>query len=136
MSKFSGFLNVIGVVAAVAVATPPAAFADSTEPGVANFLSAVNTINDELRQLNAEKSLSPNDFHLANLQKFTNPGNAAVLARAIQKNSAQITVLRVALSKNAIVSRVLANANVPVDQVVALDVQPGEVFTIYYQPPG
>jgi hypothetical protein len=136
MSKLTGFLSVIGAVAAVAVATPPVAFADGTKPGVANFLSAVNTINDELRELSAEKSLSPNDFHLANLQTFTNPGNAAVLARAIQKNSAQITVLREALSKNAIVSRVLANANVSVDQVVALDVQPGVEFTIYYQPPG
>jgi hypothetical protein len=136
MSRFTGLLSVVGLVAAVAVAAPPVAFADSTEPGVANFLSAVNTINDEIRELNAEKSLSPNDFHLANLQKFTNPGNAAVLARAIQKNSPQITVLRETLSKNAIVMRVLANANVPVDQVVALDVQPGEVFTIYYQPLG
>jgi hypothetical protein len=136
MSKFSGFLNVIGVVAAVAVATPPAAFADSTEPGVANFLSAVNTITDEIRALNAEKSLSPNDFHFANLQKLTNPGNASVFARAIQKNSAQIHELREVLARNAIVSRVLANANVPVDQVVALDVQPGAELTIYYQPPG
>ena len=136
MSKVSGFLSVIGVVAAVAVATPPAAFAGSTEPGVANFLSAVNTIRDEMKALNAEKSLSPNDFHLANLQKFTNPGNAVVLAEAIQKNSHEIHELREALGRNAIVSRVLANANVAVDQVVALDVQPGGEFTIYYQPPG
>jgi hypothetical protein len=136
MSKVSGFLSVIGVVAAVAVATPPAAFAGSTEPGVANFLSAVNTIRDEMKALNAEKSLSPNDFHLANLQRFTNPGNAAVLAKAIQKNSQEIHELREALGRNAIVSRVLANANVAVDQVVALDVQPGGEFTIYYQPPG
>ena len=136
MSRFSGFLGVIGVVAAVAAATPPVAFAHSLEPGVANFLSAVNTIRDEMKALNAEKSLSPNDFHLANLQKFTNPGNAAVLAKAIQKNSHEIHELREALGRNAIVSRVLANANVAVDQVVALDVQPGGEFTIYYQPPG
>jgi hypothetical protein len=136
MSTFTGLLSVVGLVAAVAVAAPPVAFADGGDPGVANFLSAVNTINAEIRALNAEKSLSPHDFHLANLQKFTNPGNAAVLARAIQKNSAQISELREALSKNAIVSRVLASASVSVAQVVALDVQPGGEFTIYYQPPG
>ncbi len=136
MSKFSGFLSVIGAVAAIAVAAPPIAFAYSTEPGLANFLSAVNTIRDEMKALKAEKSVSPNDFHVANLQKFTNPGNAAVLAKAIQKNSHDIHELREALGRNAIVTRVLTNANVPVDQIVALDVQPGGEFTIYYQPSG
>jgi hypothetical protein len=130
MFKFSGLVGVVGLVAAVAAAAPPVTFANSSEPGIANFLSAVNTINDELRALGAEKSLSPNDFHLANLQKFTNPGNAAVLARAIQKNSAQIAVLRDALAKNAIIARVLANASVPIDQVLALDVLPGSESVI------
>jgi hypothetical protein len=136
MFKFSGLVGVVGLAAAVAVAEPPVAFANSSEPGIANFLSAVNTINDELRALGAEKSISPNDFHVANLRKFTNPGNAAVLAKAIQKNSAQIGVLRDALGKNAIIARVLANASVPIDQVLALDVQPGSESVIYYQPPG
>jgi hypothetical protein len=133
MIKLSGFLGAVGVVAAMAAAAPPGALVRSTEPGVANFLSAVNTIRDQMKQLSAEKNLSPNDFHLASLQKLINPGNAAVLAKAIEKNSHDIHELREALGRNAIVSGVLGKAGVPVDQVVALDVQHGGESTIYYQ---
>ena len=57
MRKFSGFLGALGIVAAIAGAPPPGSLSYSTEPGVANFLTAVNTINDELKQLHAEKKI-------------------------------------------------------------------------------
>ncbi len=133
MLKFSGFLAAVGVVATIAVATPSHARAASAEPGVANFLSAVNTIRDQMKALSAEKRLSSNDFHVASLQKLSNPGNAAVIARAIQKNVHDIHELREALGRNAVVAGVLAKVGVAVDEVVALDVQPGGEFTIYYQ---
>ena len=138
MATMKGLFRIVAAVTALMLSVSAVASAQkgSGDPGIASFLSAVNTIRDEMTALSAEKSLSPNDFHLANLQKFTNPGNAAVLAKAIQKNSHDIHELREALGKNAIVVRALANANVSVEQVVALDIQHGGESTIYYQPRG
>lgn len=137
MARMNGLFSIVALAATLVVAPVPVAQAQhgSGEPGVANFLSAINTIRDEMNALNAEKNVSANDFHLANLQKLTNSGNAAVLAKALQKNAHEIHELREALGQNAIVMRVLVNASVPLDQVVALDVQRGGEFTIYYQPP-
>jgi len=137
MGTIKGLFRTVAAVTTLTLSVGAVASAQrgSGDPGVASFLSAVSTIRDEMTALDAEKSLSPNDFHLANLQKFTNPGNAAVLAKAMQKNSHDIHELREALGKNAIVSRALANAKISVEQVVALDVQHGGTSTIYYQPP-
>jgi hypothetical protein len=138
MATMKGLSRIVAAVAVLTLSVSAVASAQhgSGDPGVASFLSAVSTIRDEMTALNAEKRLSLNDFHLANLQKFTNPGNAAVVAKAIQKNSHDIHELREALGRNAIVVRVLANANVSIEQVVALDIQHGGESTIYYQPPG
>ncbi len=136
MLNLSAFLGAIGLVAAITAAPPPGEPSYSTEPGVANFLTAVNTIRDEMNLLDREKKLSPNDFHFANLNKLTNPGNAAVLEKAIAKHSHDIHELRESLGRNAVVTQVLAKASIPVDQVVALAVDPGTEITIYYQPAG
>ena len=133
MLKLSGFIGALGIVAAIAAAPPPSSLSYSTEPGIANFLTAVNTINDELKQLHAEKKLSPNDFHFANLAKFTNPGNSAVLTKAIQKNAAQIHELREELSRDATIGPIIAKAGITAEQIVAVDVQPGSGVTVYYQ---
>ena len=86
-----------------------------------------------MKLLHAEKKLSPNDFHFASLAKFTNPGNAAVLAKAIQKNGAQIHELREELTRDATIGPIIAKAGITADQIVALDVQPGSEITVYYQ---
>ena len=138
MGTMKGLFRTVAAVTALTLSTSAVASAQhgSGDPGVASFLSAVNTIRAEMTALDAEKNLSPNDFHLANLQKFTNAGNAAVIAKAIQKNGHDIHELREALSRNAMVARALANAKVSVEQVVALDIQHGGESTIYYQPAG
>ena len=133
MLKLSGFIGALGIVAAIAAAPPPGSLSYSTEPGVANFLTAVNTISDELKQLHAEKKLSPHDFHFASLAKFSNPGNSAVLAKAIQKNATQIHELREELSRDATIGPIIAKAGITAEQIVAVDVQPGAEITVYYQ---
>ena len=133
MLKLSGLIGVLGVVAAIAAAPPPGSPSYSTEPGIANFLTAVNNISDEVKQLHAEKKLSPNDFHFANLAKFTNPGNSAVLAKAIQKNAARIHELREELTRDVTIGPIITKAGINADQIVALDVQPGSEITVYYQ---
>jgi len=133
MLKLSGFIGAVGIAAAIAAAPPPGTLSYSNEPGVANFLTAVNTISDELKQLHAEKKISPNDFHFANLAKFTNPGNSAVLANAIQKHAAQIHELREELTRDATIGPIIAKAGISGDQIVAIDVQPGAAITVYYQ---
>jgi hypothetical protein len=133
MPKLSGFLGALGIVAAIAAAPPPGSLSYSTEPGVANFLTAVNTINDELKQLHAEKKISPNDFHFASLAKFTNPGNAAVLAKAIQKNDHAIHELREELGRDPTIGPIIAKAGITAEQIIAVDVQPGSEITVYYQ---
>ena len=118
---------------AFCVTTALSAQHGSSEPGVASFLSAVNSIPAEIKALNAEKSVTANDFHLVSLQKITNEGNASVLSKALARNSAQIAALREALRVNQTVMGVLASGNVSIDQVVALDVQPGSEIHIFHQ---
>jgi len=105
----------------------------SAEPGIASFLSAVNSVGDEIRSLNAEKTVTANDIHLISVQKLSNPGNAATLTKAIAKNATQIAALREAIKGNAAISAKLAASGVSVDQVVAMDVNPGAEIDIFYQ---
>ncbi len=105
----------------------------SGEPGIASFLSAVNSIGEEIGALNAEKSVTANDIHLMSIQKLSNPGNAATLNRAIAKNAAQIATLRNALKGNAVIMAKLAASGVSVDQVIAMNVEPGSEIHIFYQ---
>jgi hypothetical protein len=105
----------------------------SGEPGIASFLSAVNSVSDEIRALNAEKDITVNDIHVVSVQKLSNPGNAAVLNKAIAKNSAQIAALRDAIKGTPAITAKLAASGVSVDQVVAIDVQHRSGIDIYYQ---
>jgi aminoglycoside/choline kinase family phosphotransferase len=121
------------VIMAATFSTAAAAQHGSGEPGVASFLSAVNSVSEEIRALNAEKNVTANDVHLMSVAKLTNPGNAATLSKAIAKNSAQIAALREAIKANAAISAKLAAGGVSVDQVVAMDVNAGTEIHIFYQ---
>jgi len=125
-------LTIVAVLA-VTVSTVASAQHGSGEPGIASFLSAVNSISDEIKALNAEKSITANDIHLVSIAKLSNSGNAATLSKAIAKNAAQIAALRNALGANATVAAKLAAAGVSVDQVVAIDVEPSSGIDIFYQ---
>ncbi len=107
--------------------------AGSGQPGVATFLSAVNSVNDELKALAAEKSISAHDIHAVSVERITNAGNTGAISKAIAKNSAQITLLRDALKNNQTIMTALAAAGVSVNQVVAIDVEPGSTIHIFYQ---
>ena len=135
MARMNGLLSIVALASTLVVAPVPFAYAQhgSGEPGVASFLSAVNSISDEIEALNAEKNLSSHDIHLVSLQKISNAGNAPVLNKAITRNSGQIAALRDALKANATVMSVLAAGNVSIDQVVAIDVQPGSEIHVFYQ---
>jgi hypothetical protein len=135
MAPTKSLINVLSLVMILAATFSTAASAQhgSAEPGIASFLSAVNSVGDEVRALNAEKSVTANDIHLISLQKLSNSGNAATLNRAIAKNAAQIAALRDAIKGNAAISAKLAAGGVSVDQVVAMDVNPGAEIDIFYQ---
>jgi hypothetical protein len=105
----------------------------SGEPGVATFLSAINSVGDEIKALNAEKSVTANDIHLLNVQKLSNPGNSATLTKAIAKNAAQIATLREAIRNNAGITAKLAAGGISVEQVVAMHVDAGSEIHIFYQ---
>jgi hypothetical protein len=115
------------------VGTVASAQHGSGEPGIASFLSAVNSVSDEIKALNAEKDVTVNDIHVVSVQKLSNAGNAAALNKAIAKNAAQIALLRNAIQGNAAITTKLAASGVSVDQVVAMDVQPGSTIQIFYQ---
>jgi len=120
-------------VFAFAWSTVSSAQVGSGQPGVAAFLSAVNSTADELRALGAEKSISTHDIHFVSLEKISNAGNSATISKALSKNSSQIASLREALKSNPTVMAALACAGVSVNQVVALDVEPGSEIHIFYQ---
>lgn len=123
----------LAMTLAVSVSSVASAQHGSGEPGIASFLSAVNSVGDEIRALNGEKSVTPNDVHLISLQKLSNSGNAATLTKAIAKNGAQIAALRDAIRGNAAISAKLAGGGVSVDQVVAMHVDHGSEIHIFYQ---
>jgi hypothetical protein len=135
MATFKGLIGTLAGLAIVALAwsTVAAAQTGSGQPGVVAFLSAINSTGDELKALNAEKSISTHDIHTFSLEKISNAGNTAAISRAIAKNSAQIAVLRGALKTNPTVVAALSAAGVSVDQVIAIDVDPGSEIHIFYQ---
>ncbi len=135
MAPTNRLFKILTLVVALAVTMSTVASAQhgSGEPGIASFLSAVNSISDEIKALNAEKSVTANDIHLVNVANMSNPGNAATLSKVIAKNVAQIAALRNTLGANATIAAKLAAAGVSVDQVVALAVQPGSAIYIFYQ---
>jgi hypothetical protein len=123
----------LGTMLAISVSSPASAQHGSGEPGIASFLSAVNSVGDEIRALNSEKNVTANDVHLISLQKLSNAGNAATLTKAIAKNGAQIAALRDAIKGNAAISAKLAASGVSVEQVVAMNVNPGSEIHVFYQ---
>ena len=135
MGTIKSMFRTLAIVSAFAFAwsTTASAQVGSGQPGVASFLSAVNSTAEELRALSAEKSLSTHDIHVVSLEKISNAGNSATISKAIAKNAAQIASLRDALKANATVSAALSAAGVSVNQVVALDVEPGTGIHIFYQ---
>ena len=135
MAPTKSLIRVLSLAMILAVTVSSAAYAQhgSGEPGVASFLSAVNSVGDEIRALNAEKTVTPNDVHLMSITKLSNPGNSATLNKAIAKNSGQIATLRDAIRGNAAISAKLASSGVSVDQVIAMDVNPGSEIHIFYQ---
>ena len=135
MAPTKSLIRIISLVMALAVSASSVASAQhgSGEPGIASFLSAVNSVGDEIRALNGEKSVTANDVHLISLQKLSNSGNAATLAKAIAKNGAQIATLRDTIKGNAAISAKLAASGVSVDQVVAMNVNPGSEIHVFYQ---
>ena len=135
MAPTRSLIKILSLVVMLAATVSSAAYAQhgSSEPGVATFLSAVNSVGEEIRALNAEKSVTANDIHLISVQKLSNPGNAATLTRAIAKNATQIATLREAVKGNAGIAAKLAAGGISVDQVVAMDVTPGSGIDIFYQ---
>ena len=135
MAPTKSLIKVLSLVSMLAATVSSAAYAQhgSGEPGVATFLSAVNSAGDEIRALNAEKSVTANDIHLISVQKLSNPGNAATLTKAIAKNATQIAALREAIKSNAGVAAKLAGSGISVQQVVAMHVDVGSEVHIFYQ---
>jgi ABC-type transporter Mla subunit MlaD len=135
MAQARFLFRTLALIAAFSVTLSTVASAQhgSGEPGIASFLSAVNSVSDEIRALNAEKNVTVNDIHVVSVQKLSNPGNAATLTRAIAKNGAQIAALRDAIKGNAAITAKLTASGISVDQVVAMDVQPGAEIHIFYQ---
>jgi hypothetical protein len=130
-SKFRFLASV--AVFAFAWSSVVSAQVGSGQPGVAAFLSAVNSTADELRALSAEKSISTHDVHVVSVDKMSNPGNSATIERAISKNAAQIAALRDALKSNQPVMAALSAAGISIGQVVAMDVEPGSEIHIFYK---
>ena len=91
--------KLLGAVARVAIlaivwSTVAKAQAGSGQPSITTFLSAVNSSDDEIKALNAEKTVTANDIHLVNVAKISNAGNSATIAKAIAKNAGQIGEMR------------------------------------------
>ena len=129
------FVKILSLVTMLAVTLSTAASAQhgSGEPGVATFLSAVNSIGEEISAFNAEKTVTANDIHLMSVQKLLNAGNETTLNKAIAKNATQIATLRTALRSNTAVMAKLAASGVSVDQVIAMHVDVGSEIHIFYQ---
>ena len=136
MATMKGLFRIVAAVAALTLSVSAVASAQhgSGDPGIASFLSAVNSIGDQLKALSAEKKVSAHDIHVVNVAQLANDGNSVVLNKAIAKNSTQIATLRDALKNNAAVVAALSTANVSVGQVVAIDVDAGSEIHVYYQP--
>ena len=135
MGTFKSIFRILASIAVFAFAwsTVASAQVGSGQPGVAALLSAINSADAEVKALHAEKSISVHDIHLVSVAKIANAGNKATIERAIAKNAGPLGEMREAIGKNDVIVKALAAAGVSLNQVVAMDVQPGGGIYIFYQ---
>jgi hypothetical protein len=135
MGTYKSIFRILASIAVCAFAWSAVAYAQvgSGQPGVATLLSAINSADAEVSALRAEKSISVHDIHLVSVAKIANDGNKPTIERAIAKNAGPLGEMREAIGKNDVIVKGLAAGGVPLNQVVALDVQPGGSIYIFYQ---
>jgi hypothetical protein len=104
----------------------------SGQPGVAALLSAINSADDEVKALRAQKNVSIHDIHLVSLAKIENAGNKPAIDRAIAKNAGSLGEMREQIGRFDAIVKALAGGGVSPSQVVGLDVEPGGIY-IFYQ---
>jgi hypothetical protein len=109
-----------------AMAAPGAAAA---EPAVAAdvVIAAANNIQSEITGIGAVQQGAT--VHVVSIADLMNGPDAAALTTALQRDEAEFTALRTAVSENNVLMGALGGAGLSVDKVVAIDINDqGEVF--------
>jgi len=134
MGTFQRLTALLASVATMAVVSSTVASAQvgSGQPGVAALLSAINSADDEVKALRAQKNVSIHDIHLVSIAKIENAGNKAAIDRAIAKNAGPLGEMREQIGKFDGIVNALAAGGVSLSQVTALDVEPGGIY-IFHQ---
>jgi len=131
LKKLSVLLANVAIMALVS-STVATAQVGSGQPGVAALLSAINSADDEVKALRAQKTVSIHDIHLVAVAKIENAGNKPTIDRAIAKNAGPLGEMREHIATVDAVVKALAAGGVSPSQVVGLDVEPGGIY-IFYQ---
>ena len=101
----------------------------AAEPAVAAdiVIAAANNIQSEITGIGAVQSGAT--VHVVSIADLMNGPDAAALTTALQRDEAEFTALRTAVSENGVLMGALGGAGLSVDKVVAIDINDqGEVF--------
>jgi TolA-binding protein len=131
-----------------ATAQPPATNANRTAttatvqqpnaPTYGQLITALSRTRSEVAQLQTLRNLTTNNVRIVKIQTIVTPDNASALNSAIARNQAPLATLRAALSTMHVtattdnstltIAQFLMDNKIGVNQVIAADVQTGNVM--------
>lgn len=104
----------------------------------ANFgrlISALNNQPAEVKELEALATIPAQNIHIVDVSSLMQGNNATALHGAMDRNKPSMAGLSGVLSKNAPIAAALKAQNIDVKRVVAVDVTPNSMVTLYVHPP-
>lgn len=137
--KKASFIAVLAVLV-MAFASPMDASAQQQNVGqvnAGNLIAALNNINANIQDVQALNDLTVADVQVVNVEDVLN--DLTAFNNALNRNDVDINVLRdflndLTITDIDVLRNALQNANVNINDVVAISVLSGGDVVLYYQP--
>lgn len=112
----------------------PSAAERTGQPNWGTLMSSMNNTSTEVTELQGLKNLTAANVHVVNVSDLASGNNMEAFNNALKRNDAEITKLRTALGANTVITQHLKASNITADRVVAIDVTPAGMVTLFVQP--
>jgi hypothetical protein len=107
----------------------------SMQPTLTTVMTALTATDSNMVRLATATTLTPDSIMLVDVTPLVTPADSATFSAAISANQKQIMALREALVQHAALQGVLSSRQVPLAQVIAVDVAgDGRRAWVLYRP--
>lgn len=101
----------------------------------ARLLAALNTLDSNTTRLNAVSGLKAEQITLIDTRTLARGNNQRALDEAVTREETKITTMRSTLQNNMVLRDLLVSKEIPMSQVIAVDVAAdGTTATVFYHP--